>query len=128
MHETRSAKRVLIIEDYADSAQLLCVALERHGHVVEVATTGEEGIAKARALQPDVIICDLGLPDLDGLAVGRAIRSDDGLKGVWLIALTAYFVPAHAAAAGYDEYVTKPADLEKLAQLLEREPPRRQAP
>ncbi len=128
MHETRSPKRVLIIEDYADSAQLLCVALQSHGHVVEVASTGTEGITKAQVLQPDVIICDLGLPDIDGLAVARAIRADDGLKGVRLIALTAYFVPAHAAAAGYDEYVTKPADLEKLAQLLEREPPRREAP
>ncbi len=119
------SKKVLVIEDYADSAQLLCVALQNHGHVVEIAASGGEGLERARVFQPDVVICDLGLPDIDGLAVARAIRADGGLKDVWLIALTAYFVPAHATAAGFDEYVTKPADLGKLAGHLDEElPPR----
>ncbi len=127
MRERRAgAKKVLVIEDYSDSAQLLCVVLQAHGHTVEVAATGLQGIEKARAFQPDVIICDLGLPDIDGLAVARAIRADQTLDDVWLIALTAYFVPAHATTAGYDEYVTKPADLRKLAAHVAEEPPPRQ--
>ncbi len=126
MGESRTGvKRVLIIEDYADSAHVLCLVLQNHGHTVEIAATGREGIQKARVFQPDVIICDLGLPDIDGLAVARAIRADAALEDVWLIALTAYFVPAHATAAGYDEYVTKPTDLRKLAAHLDEPPPPR---
>ncbi len=127
MTETRSSKRVLIIEDYADSAQLICVFLQSHGHTVEVAATGAEGLEKAHAFQPDVIVCDLGLPDTDGLALARVIREDPALRKVWLIALTAYFVPAHAAAAGFDEYITKPANLARLAMLLDQDPPQRVA-
>ncbi len=127
METKTGAKRVLVIEDYPDSAQLLCVALQTHGHSVEVAGSGHEGLEKARTFVPDVIICDLGLPDIDGLAVARAIRADEDLRDVWLIALTAYFVPAHATAAGYDEYLTKPANLAKLAAHLEGERPPRPA-
>ncbi len=117
-----------MIEDYADSAQLICVFLQNHGHTVEVASTGAEGMEKARAFQPDVILCDLGLPDTDGLAVARLIRGDPDLRHVWLIALTAYFVPSHAAAAGFDEYITKPANLQRLALLLEQDPPQHVSP
>ncbi len=123
---SRPSRRILVIEDYPDSAQVTCIALQNHGHSVEVATTGGEGLEKAHAFKPDVIICDLGLPDTDGLALARVIRADQELKDVWPIALTAYFVPQHAAAAGFDEYVTKPADLKRLALLLEQDPPPRQ--
>ena len=120
-----SAKRILIIEDYADSAQILSIALQNAGHMPDVAATGREGLAMARGFRPDVVICDLGLPDIDGLSVARAIRADPQLKDTWLIALTAYFLPAQVASAGFDECFRKPADLQGLASLLLHEPPPR---
>ena len=126
MRETQAgSKRVLVIEDYADSAEILRLALESHGHTVEVASSGGEGIEKARALRPDVVICDLGLPDMDGLAVALEIRTDEELKRTWLIALTAYNIPTLATAAGFDQHITKPADLRRLAAQLREDPPLR---
>ncbi len=123
-----STKRVLIIEDYADSAQILSIALQNAGHTPECAASGGEGLDKARGFRPDVVICDLGLPDMDGLSVARAIRADPELRHTWLIALTAYSLPVQAASAGFDEYFTKPADLQRLASLLLQEPPARTSP
>jgi CheY-like chemotaxis protein len=121
-----TTRRVLLIEDYEDSAQALCVFLQARGHEVVTAGAGLEGIEKARSFAPDVILCDLGLPDIDGLAVARQIRSDEKLKDVWLVAVTAYYVPKLAFEAGFDEHVTKPADLERIAILIESEPPTRE--
>ncbi len=113
------AKRVLIIEDYADSAQILCLALESFGHVVRVAATGRDGIDVARAFRPDVIVCDLGLPDIDGLAVARTIRADVTLRHVRLVAFTAHSAPGPAAAAGFNAFIRKPADFREIAAQLE---------
>jgi CheY-like chemotaxis protein len=123
--ESNSSKRVLVIEDYPDSAQVLCLALQAQGHTVELAATGADGIQKARTFRPDVIVCDLALPDLDGLGVARVVRSDPRLWSTWLIALSVYYLPAHASEAGFDEYLTKPADLQQLAIHLQGEPPSR---
>ncbi len=120
-----SGKRVLLIEDYEDTAQVIGLALRCGGHAVEIARTGTEGLRMARASRPEVVICDLGLPDLDGLAVAQVIRGDSRVKDVWLIALTAYDAPAEAFAAGFDEYITKPADITKLAAHLHGQPPAR---
>jgi CheY-like chemotaxis protein len=111
-------KRVLVIEDYADSAETARAALAAHGHTVEVACTGTEGIQKARTFHPDVIVCDLGLPDMDGFDVARLVRSDPQLKSVLQIALSGYPVRARASAAGFDEYLSKPADPSRLAHLI----------
>ena len=113
------AKRVLIIEDYADSAQILCLALESCGHRVQVAATGRDGIDMARAFRPDVIVCDLGLPDIDGLVVARTIRADATLRHVRLVAFTAHSAPEPAAAAGFNAFVRKPADFRELAAQVE---------
>ncbi len=118
-------KRVLIVEDYDDAAEALRVCLQQYGHSVELASTGAEAIEMASSCGPDVIVCDLGLPDFDGLEVARRIRSNPLLKGVWLIALTAYSIPWDAQEAGFDAYLAKPADLEQLALLLHKDPPAR---
>jgi CheY-like chemotaxis protein len=124
-HGRNSFKRVLIVEDHPDSAEVLCLTLRAHGHFVEIATSGAEGIERARATLPDVIVSDLGLPDVDGMQVGKWIRADERLRDVWLIALTAYWVPDRGLEAGFDEYWTKPADFGRLAvHLLGDRPPR----
>lgn len=113
---------MLVIEDHGDSARALSLSLQRRGHTVEVAASGTAGLETALSFAPEVVVCDLALPDIDGLEVARRIRREERLRNVRLIALTAYFVPALAHEAGFDEYVTKPADLDALAQRL-LEPP-----
>ncbi len=114
-------RRVLVIDDHADAAESLRVMLQLCGHAVEVALSGKDGIEMARAFLPEVVLCDLGLPHLDGLGVAEAIRADPALRGVRLIAITGYSGPEdveRALRAGFDAHVTKPADPQHLLQLV----------
>jgi two-component system CheB/CheR fusion protein len=114
-------RRVLVIEDSIDTAESLRVALELSEHVVEVAYSGPEGIEKARAFEPDVVLCDIGLPGMDGYDVARAVRADPEFSSVSLVALTGYARPedvAKARAAGFDAHLAKPPDVEALEGLL----------
>jgi PAS domain S-box-containing protein len=127
--EARSARsrRVLIIEDDADAAVSLQGVLELDGHQVQVARNGPEGLAKARAFQPEVVLCDVGLPGMDGYEVARACRSDEALSGLFLVALTGYALPddrERAQQAGFQRHLAKPPSFEELQQLLAQAPPR----
>ena len=73
---TRGRRRVLVIEDNVDAADSLREVLLFGEHEVEVAYNGPQGIAKAREFRPDVVLCDIGLPGMDGFAVARAFRAD----------------------------------------------------
>lgn len=120
-------RRVLVIEDNVDAADTLRKALERYAHEVQVARGGPEGIAKARALKPDVLLCDLGLPGMDGFEVARAFRADDLLESVFLVALSGYASPEdlqRAAEAGFELHLAKPVAIEKLEEVLRMVPAR----
>jgi PAS domain S-box-containing protein len=115
------ALSVLVIEDNADGAQSLAYILQLHGHHVRVARDGRSGIALARKVQPDVIICDIGLPDVDGYEVARTLRHDGALRGTRLVALSGYAQPEdrqRARDAGFDAHVPKPPDLDELLHVL----------
>ncbi|HJX29830.1 MAG TPA: PAS domain S-box protein, partial [Thermoanaerobaculia bacterium] len=118
----RGSRRCLVIEDNADAAESLALLLQLQGHEVEVARDGVTGVEKGRAFQPDIVICDIGLPGaLDGYGVARAFRDDPALRDVRLIALTGYGQEddqRRAREAGFDVHVTKPADPETLKRLL----------
>ena len=87
--------RVLCIEDDADVLTVLSFALRRHGaEAIETATDGVTGLAKARTFQPDLVLCDLMMPGVDGFEVVRQMRADDSLKNVPVIFLTAYAATA----------------------------------
>jgi two-component system CheB/CheR fusion protein len=114
-------RRVLVIEDNADVGVSLGEALRVMGHDVRVVDRGEAGLALARAIRPAMVICDLGLPDMDGYAVAAAFRADPELQEIGLIALSGYARPEdrlHALEAGFDHHVAKPPDMEKLCRLL----------
>ena len=119
-------RRVLIIEDNADAADSLRIVLELNGHLVEVAYNGPDGLALTRAFEPEVVLCDIGLPGMDGLEVARAIRADGARsKQIVLVALSGYAQPEdlrRAAHAGFDHHLAKPPDLEQIAQLLANPP------
>ena len=110
-------RRILVIEDNIDAAETLKEALELNEHIVDLAYTGSDGVAKARAFRPDVVLCDIGLPGMDGYEVARALRADPTLRSARLIALSGYALPDdvdRAKAAGFDLHLAKPADLSAL--------------
>ena len=116
-----SCRRVLIIEDNIDAADSLREVLAFGDHVVEVAYNGPEGLARAREFKPEVVLCDIGLPGMDGFEVARAFRADDALKGVFLVALSGYALPEdlqRAREAGFDRHLAKPPSLEKVEEAL----------
>lgn len=120
-------RRVLVIEDNEDAAASLQEALEIVGHEVEVAHEGATGIDRARARRPDVLLCDIGLPDMDGHEVAKVFRSDPDLRSVFLVAVTGYALPEdrkRATDAGFDEHLSKPMSLRGLEELLSHVPAR----
>src|SRR5262249_22136436 len=82
--------RVLVIDDNPDAADSLAELLELGNHTIEIAYSSAEGLEKARNFKPEVVICDIGLPEMDGYQVARAMRSDPALASARLIALTGY--------------------------------------
>jgi CheY-like chemotaxis protein len=119
---------ILIIEDNMDAGQSLADILELSGHRAHVARDGRSGVELARELRPDVILCDIGLPDLSGYEVARALRSDDALRSTRLIALSGYAQPEdrrRAREAGFDAHIAKPAPLDELAESIAEQVRRR---
>jgi CheY-like chemotaxis protein/two-component sensor histidine kinase len=115
------SRRVLVVEDNRDAAESLRLLLELQGHVVAVAHSGPEGVTEALRWRPDVVLCDIGLPGLDGYGVAGALRRDAATAKARLIALTGYGREedrSKARAAGFDEHLVKPAAPEELQRLL----------
>jgi CheY-like chemotaxis protein len=112
---------ILLVDDHGDSRNALRIWLEAAGARVLEASDGEYALGVVSTLVPDVIISDLRLPKLDGMALARIIRANAGTKTIRLIAVTGVADPeARAAAgkAGFDEYLLKPVDPEALIKLV----------
>jgi two-component system CheB/CheR fusion protein len=121
------SRRVLVIEDNRDAANSLARGLTLRGHGVDVARDGREGIARAFASIPDFVLCDLGLPDVDGFEVARQLRQNPTLSKTNIIALSGYALRediARALSAGFDAHLAKPSSLDAIQQLFAN-PPRR---
>ncbi len=117
---TAGRLRLLVIEDNLDAAGTLKEVLEMGGHEVAVEHDGHEGVAKARSFKPDVVLCDIGLPGLDGYEVARQIRADPSISPM-LIALTGYtrLEDQHESfKAGFDHHLAKPILISELEQVL----------
>jgi CheY-like chemotaxis protein len=113
--------RILIVEDNPDTAKTLQVLLERHGHEARMAHTGEDGMEITHSWLPEVMLCDLGLPEMDGYEVARAVRADPRTAALRLIAISGYGQDEdrqHSEEAGYDLHLTKPIDPVDLLRLL----------
>lgn len=112
---------VLVIEDNVDAAETLADLLRLFGHEVHLAHTGPEGIEAARAVRPDVVLCDIGLPGMDGYAVARQLRQEPSTATTRLVALTGYGRDSdrrEAEEAGFDLHLVKPVEPADLRQLL----------
>jgi PAS domain S-box-containing protein len=115
--------RILIVEDNRDAANSLRTLLHLLGHQAAVAYTGPEGVELARDWRPDVVLCDIGLPGLDGYGVAGELRHNPVTAGTRLIAITGYGEEAdrqRAREAGFDHHLTKPVDAAALQPLLVR--------
>jgi CheY-like chemotaxis protein len=114
---------VLLVEDTEDNRHMMRKLLELSGYRVVEAVNGEEAVAIAAEEQPDVILMDLSLPLIDGLAATRRIRKMSGLDVVPIIAVSAHDTAdfhADALSAGCDAYITKPIDYVELEELVGR--------
>ncbi|MBA3240159.1 MAG: response regulator [Acidobacteria bacterium] len=124
MTESNGARAtVLVVEDFEDNRFMMRRLLEMSGYQVVEAVNGRQAVEKAASERPDIILMDLSLPLLDGLAATRQIRQQDGQSKVPIVAVSAHDSAdfhAEALAAGCNEYVTKPIDFDQLVQLLSR--------
>jgi two-component system CheB/CheR fusion protein len=114
-------RRVLVVEDNLDAAMTLQDVLELGGHEVSVAHDGPEGVARCAALDPEVVLCDIGLPGMSGYDVARAIRAAPGGASRLVLALTGYGLDEdrhRVAEAGFDGHLVKPVPPERLEEAL----------
>ena len=117
------SSRILVVEDNADNRVLIMDVLDSMNYEVIIATDGEEGVKKATAERPDLILMDISLPQMDGLTATRRIKATPELQHIPIIALTAHAMVGdreRALDAGCDDYVSKPIDLRELANKLTR--------
>ena len=115
-------KTVLIVEDSEDARYFMRLELEQLGYRIVEADNGEKAVEVAERERPDIILMDLSLPIMDGIAATEKIRACDGFKTVPVIAVTAHQETdfrADAKAAGFSAYVTKPIDMPWLSELIE---------
>jgi signal transduction histidine kinase/ActR/RegA family two-component response regulator len=112
---------ILIIEDNDDTREVLKYMLELEGARVETAVCGHDGVRTVERFHPQIVLCDIGLPDIDGLEVARLVREREEANAPRLIALTGYGQAEdvrHALDAGFEAHLTKPVNLDELLALL----------
>ena len=127
--------RILIIEDNPTNMELACYVLEAFGYAVTQALDGETGVELACAAPPDLVICDMQLPGIDGVEVAKRLRAQPTLSGIPLVAVTAFAMLGdreRLLAAGFDGYIAKPIDpqtfVPQVAAFLKSAAPLRAPP
>lgn len=114
--------RILVVEDNPTNHELLRFLLESRGHAVSSAIDGEEGAALIESEHPEIVLCDLRMPRVDGYGLLRRVRANPALDDVVIVAVTAYSMPddyRRVREAGFDGYLTKPIDPESFAAQVE---------
>ena len=113
---------ILLVEDNELNRDMLSRRLIRRGYTVAMATDGRQGLAMACATTPDLILMDVGLPEIDGWQVTRLLKSNPETRGIPVIALTAHALSTdrdRAREVGCDDYDTKPVDFDRLIHKIE---------
>jgi len=122
-HSKDRPRTILIVDDFDDTRLLLRTWLQKKGfHVVE-AENGNRAVAAAESVRPDLIIMDVEMPELDGLAATRKIRELSGFASVPIVAVSAYGADQyrdHALAAGCNEYISTPFEPDELERLIRK--------
>ncbi|HKJ76052.1 MAG TPA: response regulator [Gammaproteobacteria bacterium] len=118
MRETETGQRVLIIEDEAQIRKFLRISLEAHGYTVAEARTGDQGIELAGREPPDLVVLDLGLPDMEGVKVIRRLREWSAVPIIVLSVRAEEREKVQCLDAGADDYMTKPFGIAELMARL----------
>lgn len=114
--------RILVIEDNPTNLELMTYLLKAFGHSTTSAGDGEAGVEMALATKPDLILCDLALPKLDGFGVARRLKAEPSVAAIPLIAVTASAMVGDrdkVLATGFDGYITKPITPESFVTEVE---------
>ena len=117
----KSRRTILVVDDFEDTRWLLKTWLERKGYRVIEAINGNQAVTRAQSEPPDLIIMDLEMPELDGLAATRKIRELENFKAVPILAVSAYGAEQFrgpALQAGCNEYVSTPFEPEELERVI----------
>ncbi|QPG04772.1 response regulator [Salinimonas marina] len=121
-HTDKAApKRILIVDDNVDAAESLGFLLEFEGHSIECANCGEDAITMAEAFRPEIILSDIGLPDINGYEVAKQLRNKDWAADVFMVAITGWGQKKDkllAQEAGFNQHFTKPVDFSELKAVL----------
>ena len=122
--QTSEAKfLILVVDDSADNVAVISLDLQTQNYRVVTASNGEDAVAVATQMMPNLILMDINLPTLDGLGATRRIRETDGLRDVPIIAITAFGTEGFQRAAydaGVSGYLTKPIDFDRMHILIAR--------
>jgi CheY-like chemotaxis protein len=121
--ESVNNRRALIVDDVADVTDMLAVLLTHAGYEVLTASRGQDAIALAREHHFDVIISDIGMPEMNGYQLAQVLRSLPGYETVPMVAVTGYSMfddRARSLTAGFNEHVTKPLDPRAFLELIEQ--------
>ena len=118
-------QKILIVDDNPLNLKLVCDVLSFEGYNISTACDAKEAMAAVQETPPDLIVMDIGLPDMDGLSLTRKLKADKGTRHIRIVALSAFAMKSdqeRALAAGCDGYIIKPIDTRKfpsqMAQLL----------
>ena len=115
--------KILLVEDQEMNRDMLSRRLKKRGYDVAIAVDGAEGVEKARAESPDLILMDMSLPVMDGWEATRILKAEEGTRAIPVVALTAHAMSTDrdkALEAGCDAYETKPVDLPRLLGTMEK--------
>ena len=124
MTKVSTSRRVAIVEDHDDNRSMLHIFLENHRYLVTSYSSGSEALPGMRKATPDVLLCDVSLPDIDGPTILRQMRQDDVLLHIPVIAVTAHAMAGdreNFLRMGFDDYVSKPVNFEHLIDAIERQ-------
>ena len=114
------ATRVLVVDDHDDARELLTLIMETHGYSVITAANGREAVEAAGRSQPDAIIMDLFMPEMDGYEAAHALKADAALSSIPIVAYTARSNPPEIDGGVFAACCVKPCHPAELLQTLER--------
>ena len=123
LEEFQRSRAALVVDDVSDVTDMLSVLLTHAGYDVTCASTASEALALAREQRFDVVISDIGMPEMNGYELAEALRSLPGYASVPLVAVTGYSMfddRARSLNAGFNEHVTKPIDPRAFLDLIEQ--------
>jgi CheY-like chemotaxis protein len=120
-HERPRPCRILVVDDNVDMARSMARLLNASGYELSIAHNGAEGLELAPTFRPDLVLLDIGLPDMNGCEVAQAFRKNEQLRNAVLIAVSGYGQEHHrvrAREAGFDYHLVKPVEFDALLSLL----------